>query len=103
MSDGMNDNPWCSVLTPVITKPKRKVTPLSKAEELAEALHEAAEQCDFPLFGDHRDLVWWAFTNCSNYGGIRTYNTRTCVITLDGDLAQHYMDVIEDGGMEEGE
>jgi hypothetical protein len=68
-----------------------------QSELLAEALHEAAIQCEFPLDAeDFGDLVWWGFTS-PNTGGIRTYDTFTRVITLDGDLAMHYLDLIEEG------
>jgi hypothetical protein len=96
MDDSMRFNGLESIMTELKRTVRKEQNELRR-EELAEALHEAALQCEFPLDAESfGDLVWWGFTSLET-GGLRSYNAVTRVLTLDGDLAQHYIDLMEEG------
>ena len=67
--------------------------------ELAEALHEAAEQCNFPLDAEMFGvLVWWSYIRDNTDGPTETeLRYTTGVNAIDAHLAQHYMDLMEEG------
>ena len=62
-------------------------------DDIAEALHEAAVQCDFPVAAraDFRDRVWWV------HAAGRGNNSTTRIYEQDAHLAQHYIDLMEEG------